>query len=125
LSGINLNHAQTDFLISFDGSRIKGNFTAEGLRSESDLDLRNGAVFKSDMLLRSAKIDGNIDMTGASFDGLLMIDDGMAQAPKQPRPDIATRIMERMVRMPPKQHKEMKLGKRKAKDKREPPKKTD
>jgi hypothetical protein len=30
-------------------------------------------------------------------------------------PDIATRIMARMVRMPPKPHKEMKLGKRKAK----------
>lgn len=29
--------------------------------------------------------------------------------------DAATRIMERMVRMPPKPHKEMKLGKRKAK----------
>jgi hypothetical protein len=29
-------------------------------------------------------------------------------------PDIATRIMERMVRMPPKQHKDMKLGKSKA-----------
>jgi hypothetical protein len=29
--------------------------------------------------------------------------------------DVATRIMERMVRMPPKQHKDMKLGKPKAK----------
>jgi hypothetical protein len=29
--------------------------------------------------------------------------------------DIATRIMERMVRMPPKPHKDMKLGKHRAK----------
>jgi hypothetical protein len=29
--------------------------------------------------------------------------------------DIATKIMERMVRMPPKQHKDMKLGKPRAK----------
>jgi len=29
-------------------------------------------------------------------------------------PDVATRIMERMVRMPPKPHKDMKLGKSKA-----------
>jgi len=29
--------------------------------------------------------------------------------------DVATQIMERMVRMPPKPHSEMKLGKRKAK----------
>jgi len=38
------------------------------------------------------------------------------KAPKKPLPDhdIATRIMERMVRMPPKPHSEMKLSKRKA-----------
>jgi hypothetical protein len=39
----------------------------------------------------------------------------MAKTPDQIAPDIATKIMERMVRMPPKPHKEMKLGKRKAK----------
>jgi hypothetical protein len=39
----------------------------------------------------------------------------MAKSPDQKKPDVATRIMERMVRMPPKPHKEMKLGKRKAK----------
>jgi hypothetical protein len=33
------------------------------------------------------------------------------KSPEQSMPDIATRIMERMVRMPPKPHKEMKLGK--------------
>jgi hypothetical protein len=39
----------------------------------------------------------------------------MAKYPNQSEPDVATRIMEHMVRMSPKQHKEMKLGKRKAK----------
>jgi hypothetical protein len=39
----------------------------------------------------------------------------MSKTPNQIAPDVATRIMERMVRMPPKQHKEMKLGKRKTK----------
>jgi hypothetical protein len=34
------------------------------------------------------------------------------KSPDQSEPDVATRIMERMVRMPPKQHKDMKLGKR-------------
>jgi hypothetical protein len=40
----------------------------------------------------------------------------MAKSPNQSEPDVATRIMERMVRMPPKPHKEMKLGKRKSKE---------
>jgi hypothetical protein len=42
----------------------------------------------------------------------------MAKVPNQtplPGPDIATRIMERMVHMPPKHHKDMKLGTRKPK----------
>jgi hypothetical protein len=39
----------------------------------------------------------------------------MAKSPDQSEPDVATRIMERMVRMPPKPHKDMKLGKRKPK----------
>jgi hypothetical protein len=39
----------------------------------------------------------------------------MAKSPNQTEPDAATRIMERMVRMPPKHHKDMKLGKHKAK----------
>jgi hypothetical protein len=35
--------------------------------------------------------------------------------PSGQAPDIATRIMERMVRMPPKRHKDMKVGERKVK----------
>jgi hypothetical protein len=47
----------------------------------------------------------------------------MAKTPHAP--DVASRIMERMVRMPPKPHKEMKLGKRKAKVGKSPKPKTE
>jgi hypothetical protein len=39
----------------------------------------------------------------------------MANDPDQKVPDIATKIMAAMVRMPPKPHEEMKMGKSKAK----------
>jgi hypothetical protein len=39
----------------------------------------------------------------------------MAKSPGKKEPDVATQIMERMVRMPPKPHSAMKVGKRKAK----------
>jgi hypothetical protein len=39
----------------------------------------------------------------------------MAKAPDEKTPDVATQIMARMVRMPPKPHSEMKIGKRKPK----------
>jgi hypothetical protein len=47
----------------------------------------------------------------------------MANHSDQKIPDVATQIMERMVRMPPKQHKDMKLGKRKASPKASGPEK--
>ena len=83
---INLSHARTDSLIVLDGSLVNGTFDADSLHSESDLFLRNGAAFKSDVSLNGAKIDGNrfenvnlrsakitgqINMRGASFDGIL------------------------------------------------------
>jgi hypothetical protein len=40
-------------------------------------------------------------------------DSDMANPPDQKSPDIATQIMAAMVRMPPKPHEEMKLGKSK------------
>jgi hypothetical protein len=48
----------------------------------------------------------------------------MANSPdsKTPPDDIATRIMAQMVRLPPKPHEEMKVGKRGAKDGPEPEK---
>jgi hypothetical protein len=70
-SGINLNHAQTDFLIALDGSRVDGNFTADGLASKIDLDLNDGLSFKKGASLNHANIGGRLDLTDARFDGLL------------------------------------------------------
>ena len=64
-------------MIRLDGSLISGGFDAEGLHSESDL-LAGGVTFASGASLNSAKIDGRIDMTGATFDGAL--DAGLLQA---------------------------------------------
>ncbi|MGB7044821.1 MAG: hypothetical protein WBD65_07910, partial [Methylocella sp.] len=68
---INLRRARTDGLIWLDGSIMNGAFNANSLHAESDLFLRNGAVFKSEVRQSAAKIDGDVDMTGASFDGTL------------------------------------------------------
>ena len=68
---IKLSCARTDSLISLDGSLMIGAFAADGLHAESDLFLRNGAVFKSDVSLNGAKVDGDLNMTGAGFDHAL------------------------------------------------------
>ena len=65
--GINLVRARTDSLIWLDGSLMNGVFDASSLRSESDLWLRNGTVFKSEVLLAGVKVDGNVDLTGTAF----------------------------------------------------------
>jgi hypothetical protein len=44
----------------------------------------------------------------------------MAKAPDEKTPDVATQIMARMVRMPPKPHDEMKLGKPRGKPNKSP-----
>ncbi|MGB6324295.1 MAG: hypothetical protein WBG11_00585, partial [Methylocella sp.] len=71
---INLRRARTDCLIMIAGSVINGTFAADGLHSESDLLLRNGIAFKSDVSLNGAKIDGDVDMIGASFESTLNAD---------------------------------------------------
>jgi uncharacterized protein YjbI with pentapeptide repeats len=68
---INLRRSRTDSLIWLAGSQMNGAFAAAGLHAESDLFMRNGAVFKSAVSLSDAKIDGLLDMTGANFDGKL------------------------------------------------------
>jgi hypothetical protein len=70
---ITLRHARTDSFISLDASLMIGEFAANGLHAESDLFMRNGAVFKSDVSLNGAKIDGEVDMS-ASFEGALNAD---------------------------------------------------
>lgn len=68
---INVKRAKTDSLIALQNSLVTGELNASGLHSESDLLLRYGAVFEHDVILRGAKIGGQIDMTGAHFDGTL------------------------------------------------------
>jgi hypothetical protein len=55
---INLTLARTDSLIWLEDSLLVGDFVANVLHAESDLVLRDGAVFKSVVMLRGAKIDG-------------------------------------------------------------------
>ena len=68
---INLRRTRTDSLIMLDGSLVNGAFAADGLHSENDLFLGNGVVFKSDVTLNGAKIDGFLNMPGASFEDSL------------------------------------------------------
>ena len=68
---INLIRARTDSLIWLEGSLMNGVFNASSLHSESDLRLSNGSVFRSEVNLNSAKIDGHVELTGAKFDGKL------------------------------------------------------
>jgi uncharacterized protein YjbI with pentapeptide repeats len=71
---INLSHARTDSMILLDGSLMKGDFNADGLHAESYLSLTDGAAFKSNVSLKGAKIDGDVDMVGATFDATLDAD---------------------------------------------------
>jgi hypothetical protein len=68
---INLVRARTDSLIWLEGSLMSGLFDASGLHSQSDLWLRNGSIFKREVNLNGAKIDGSVQLTGAGFDGKL------------------------------------------------------
>jgi uncharacterized protein YjbI with pentapeptide repeats len=68
---IDLKRAHTESLIVLDGSLVTGSFGGDGLHAESSLFLRNGAVLKSEVRLLGAKIDGGVDMTGASFKSTL------------------------------------------------------
>jgi uncharacterized protein YjbI with pentapeptide repeats len=72
--GINLDNTHTDSVIVLDGSIIGGGFTAANLLAQSDLSLANGVAFKKGMSLAGAKVDVDVDMTGASFDGELNAD---------------------------------------------------
>jgi uncharacterized protein YjbI with pentapeptide repeats len=64
---IDLRGMRTDSLIDLDDSLMSGEFLADSLHSESDLNLNNGAVFQNTVGLGSARIAGQVDMTGARF----------------------------------------------------------
>jgi len=70
---INLTNARTDSMILLADSLMVGGFTAASLHLESDLLLLETA-FKNEVNLNRAKIDGFVDMIGASFDGNLNAD---------------------------------------------------
>jgi hypothetical protein len=56
-------------LIRLDGSLIDNDVSADGLQDETDLSFANGAKFTTPVSLKGAKIDGDLNMTGAGFDG--------------------------------------------------------
>ena len=64
---IDLTRARTDSLIELDDSLMSGEFLADSLHSESDLNLRNGAVFQNTVGLGSARIVGQLVLSGARF----------------------------------------------------------
>jgi len=64
--GIILYRARTDSVIGLVDSQMNGKFAADSLHAESDLFLYN-ATFKDDVSLNGAKIDGLVNMIGASF----------------------------------------------------------
>jgi uncharacterized protein YjbI with pentapeptide repeats len=64
---INFDGARTDSLIGFAESRIAGRFSAKEFRSELSLVLV-ASKFRQNASLNSAKIDGRVDMSGATFD---------------------------------------------------------
>ena len=68
---VNLVRARTNSLIWLEGSLINGPFDAPSLHSESDVWLLKGSVFKREVNLRSAKIDGGVKLAGARFEGKL------------------------------------------------------
>lgn len=68
---VNLRHARTDSELEFNGSRVAGAFWADGLRAEQTLGLRHGSRFLGNVWLIAAKIDGNLSLAGATFDGFL------------------------------------------------------
>ena len=64
---IDLTRAQTNSLLELDDSLMSGEFLADSLRSESDLNLRNGAVFQNKVSLGSARIAGQLVLSAARF----------------------------------------------------------
>jgi hypothetical protein len=84
-------HARTDSLILLDGSQINGTFAVGSLHAQSDLLLRNGAAFKSDVSLIGAKVDGTVNMIGVSFGGMLYADSLQVGEMLLMRSDVQTR----------------------------------
>jgi hypothetical protein len=70
---IDLSNARTNSRISLDHFVMDDAFIAENLHSESQLDLQNG-VFKKEVNLAGAKIDGSINLSGSRLEAPLIAD---------------------------------------------------
>jgi uncharacterized protein YjbI with pentapeptide repeats len=66
-----LNRAKTDSLVSISGTTVDGKVDAGAFHSDSDVELGDGSDFKGPVSLANAKISGNIELSGATFDDAL------------------------------------------------------
>ena len=66
-----LNRAKTDSLVSIAGTLVDGKVDAANFHSDSDLELGGGSEYKGPVSLGNAKISGNIELSGATFDDTL------------------------------------------------------
>lgn len=70
---ITLSRARTDSVLTLDGSRIAGNLSGNQFRTESSLWLRS-TEFKKNIQLSYAKIEVNLELTGATLEGQLNLE---------------------------------------------------
>ncbi len=68
---ITLRRARTKDMIGMGGTRVRGSFEADGMRSESSLFLRSGTALLSGGNLTGAKLDGDFDVSGTTVNGVL------------------------------------------------------
>jgi hypothetical protein len=68
---LTLNRAKTDSLVSISGTTVDGKVDAGSFHSDSDVELGDGSEFKGPVSLANAKISGNIELSGATFDDAL------------------------------------------------------
>jgi hypothetical protein len=66
---VELSRANTNCLIELNNSVMKSKFSAEGLRSESDVNLHESMEFLGAIILNNARISGQLDMGGAHYEG--------------------------------------------------------
>ena len=66
---INLMEAQTDSPIALNACLINRDFSAEGLRSTSELSITDDEIISANVNLNDARIDGNVDVWGTYLDG--------------------------------------------------------
>jgi cytoskeletal protein CcmA (bactofilin family) len=66
-----LNRAKTDSLVSISGTIVDGKVDAANFHSDSDVELGDGSEYKGPVSLSNAKISGNVELTGATFDDAL------------------------------------------------------